>query len=48
MGKTALHEAAERGDSDNLQLLLDEGTYDVNEGSDGSGHFGVWMRDRRE
>ena len=32
MGKrTALHEAAERGDSEKLQHLLDEGTYDVNE-----------------
>ena len=33
--KTALHEAAERGDSDKLQRLLDEGTYDVN-ATDGS------------
>ena len=32
--KTALHEAAERGDSDSLQRLLDEGTYDVNEEND--------------
>ena len=31
MVKTALHEAAERGDSEALQRLLDEGIYDVNE-----------------
>ena len=35
MGKrTALHEAAERGDSDRLQHLLDEGIYDVNEANE--------------
>ena len=34
--KSALHEAAERGDSDSLQRLLTDGSYDVNEGSDGS------------
>ena len=33
--KTALHKAAERGDSDSLQRLLDEGTYNVNEENDG-------------
>ena len=32
--KTALHEAAERGDSETLQQLIDERTYDVNEESD--------------
>ena len=32
--KTAFHEAAERGDSDGLQRLLDEGSYNVNEESD--------------
>ncbi len=29
--KTKLHEAAERGDSEELQRLLDTGAYDVNE-----------------
>ncbi len=31
--KTKLHEAAERGESDELQRLLDSGSYDVNEGA---------------
>ncbi len=30
--KTKLHEAAERGESEELQRLLDSGAYDVNEG----------------
>jgi hypothetical protein len=29
--KTQLHEAAERGESEELQRLLDTGAYDVNE-----------------
>ena len=33
--KTKLHEAAERGESEELQQLLDTGTYDVNEGDEG-------------
>jgi hypothetical protein len=32
MVKTKLHEAAERGESEELQRLLDTGAYDVNEG----------------
>jgi hypothetical protein len=32
--KTKLHEAAERGESEELQRLLDSRAYDVNEGSD--------------
>jgi hypothetical protein len=36
--KTKLHEAAERGESEELQRLLDSGSYDVNEGSDESWH----------
>jgi hypothetical protein len=36
MGKrTKLHEAAERGESEELQRLLDTGGYDVNEGDEG-------------
>jgi hypothetical protein len=34
MVKTKLHEAAARGESEELQRLLDTGAYDVNEGSD--------------
>ena len=30
--KTPLHEAAERGESEKLQRLLEAGTYDVNAG----------------
>jgi hypothetical protein len=30
--KTKLHEAAERGESEELQRLLDSRAYDVNEG----------------
>ena len=30
MGRTELHEAAERGESERLQALLDSGRYDVN------------------
>jgi hypothetical protein len=30
--RTKLHEAAERGESEELQRLLDTGAYDVNEG----------------
>jgi hypothetical protein len=33
--KTKLHEATERGESEELQWLLDTGTYDVNEGNEG-------------
>ena len=36
-----LHEAAKRGDTDRLQLLLDEGTYDVNERSEKLYYEGV-------
>jgi hypothetical protein len=32
--KTELHEAAERGESEELQRLLDTGYYDVNEGAE--------------
>ncbi len=32
--KTKLHEAAERGESEELQRLLDSGAYDVNEGDE--------------
>ncbi len=32
--KTALHEAAEDGDSERLQRLLDKGSYDVNGGDE--------------
>ncbi len=32
MVKTKLHEAAERGESEELQRLLETGAYDVNEG----------------
>ncbi len=40
MGKKAkLHEAAERGESEELQRLLDTGAYDVNEGE--GGYFNV-------
>jgi hypothetical protein len=31
MGKTKLHEAAESGESEELQRLLDTGAYDLNE-----------------
>jgi hypothetical protein len=31
MVHTALHDAAKEGDSEKLQLLLSEGTYNVNE-----------------
>jgi hypothetical protein len=34
MGKTELHEAAKRGESEELQRLLDTGAYDVNEGNE--------------
>ena len=33
--KAALHTAAKKGESERLQHLLEEGTYDVNEGNDG-------------
>jgi hypothetical protein len=33
--KTKLHEAAERGESEELQRLLDTRAYDVNEGDEG-------------
>jgi hypothetical protein len=33
--KTKLHEAAERGESEELQRLLDTGAYDVNEEDEG-------------
>ena len=46
MGKTALHEAAWNGDTEKLQRLLDEGTYDVNAESDEFGFEGVWERER--
>jgi hypothetical protein len=32
--KTKLYEAAERGESEELQRLLDTGAYDVNEGDE--------------
>ncbi len=32
--KTELHEAAERGESEELQLLLDTGAYDVDAGDE--------------
>jgi hypothetical protein len=34
--KTKLHKAAERGESEELQRLLDAGSYDVNEGDEDS------------
>jgi hypothetical protein len=34
--KTKLHEAAERGESEELQRLLDTGAYDVNEKDQGN------------
>ncbi len=43
-GKTKLHEAAERGESEKLQRLLDTGSYDVNEGERNK----VWEREERE
>ncbi len=33
--KTKLHEAAARGESEELQRLLETGAYDVNEGDEG-------------
>jgi hypothetical protein len=33
--KTKLHEAVERGESEELQQLLDSRAYDVNEGDEG-------------
>jgi hypothetical protein len=39
--KTKLHEAAERGESEELQRLLDSGSYDVNEGNDEKYFVGV-------
>jgi hypothetical protein len=33
--RPGLHEVAKRGDSEELQRLLDTGSYDVNEGDDG-------------
>ena len=51
MKYTALHEAAERGDTDSLQRLLDEGIYDVNERSDGRDFLwkeGVCLQKERE
>ena len=46
--KTALHEAAERGDSDSLQRLLDKGTYNVNEENDEKYREGVCLQRERE
>ncbi len=33
--KTELHSAAEKGEREELQRLLDSGSYDVNEGDEG-------------
>jgi hypothetical protein len=41
MGKTALHGAAEKGESEKLKRLLDSGLYNINEGSDEPGWRGV-------
>jgi hypothetical protein len=44
--KTELHWAAEGGDSEELQRLLDTGAYDVNEGNEG--FFNVCEERERE
>jgi hypothetical protein len=36
MGRTELHDAAERGESERLQRLLDSGSFNINEGDDPS------------
>ncbi len=47
--KTELHEAAQRGESDELQRLLDSGSYDVNEGSNEFGCQVLFMeREKRK
>ena len=48
MVKTALHEAAQRGDTEKLKELFDEGIYDVNEESDQFGYTGVCREGERE
>jgi hypothetical protein len=48
MGKTELHQAAERGESEKLQSLLDSGLFNVNEGSDEIGHVNVCQERKRE
>jgi hypothetical protein len=48
MGKTELHQAAERGESEKLQSLLDSGLFNVNEGSDEIGHVNVCKERKRE
>ena len=48
MVTTALHKAARRGDIEGLQRLIDEGTYDVNEGGDDPFLEGVSLALQRE
>ena len=46
--KTALHRAAERGDSEKLKFFLDEGMCDVNEESDEKYYEGVSLQRERK